>query len=246
MAERHQLQRDDAIPLYHQIYLALRDRILTGQLAFGAALPTEHELAADYAVSRITARRALDDLAAHRLVERRRRTGTRVVYSAPVPPIEANIDYAIEALIAFGRATTVELLGSRMEPPPPEVARLLALPHGIAVLWARRIRHLDGAPIGVVDSYVAPSFAAGITDEGLASTPLLELLRNAGYPAAGGSQTVAAISADPSLAALLQTEPRAAVIRIERVVASSDGTPMVFTSAQYRGDRYRLTIDLHG
>lgn len=242
----HRLQRSDAIPLYHQIYLALRDQILTGQLGSGAAVPTEHELAGHYGVSRITARRALDELAVHRLVERRRRTGTRVIFRAPAAPIEANIDHAVDALITFGRATTVELLTSTMRPAPPEVARLLRLSPSSDVLCSRRIRYVDGEPLGVVDSYVAPAFTAGVTDERLASTPLLEVLRDAGHTVGGGSQTVSAISADPSFTALMKTEPRAAVIRIERVVTLADGTPMLFTIAQYRGDRYRLTIDLHG
>lgn len=242
----HKLQRKNAIPLYHQIYLALRDLILSGQLGLGAAVPTEYELADHYGVSRITARRALDELAAHGLVERRRRTGTRVIVSAPAALIEADINHAVDALITFGRATTVKLLASTMQPAPPEAARLLRLVPGSAILCSRRVRYVDGEPLGVVDSYVAPPFTAGVTDERLASTPLLQLLRDAGHIVGGGSQTVSAISADPAFAALLKTEPRAAIIRIERVVTRADGTPMLFTIAQYRGDRYRLAIDLHG
>jgi len=46
-----------------QVYLILRDRILSGAIAFGAKLPTENELAEVHGVSRVTIRRALGELA---------------------------------------------------------------------------------------------------------------------------------------------------------------------------------------
>ena len=50
-----------------QVYLILRDRILSGFFAFGAKLPTENELAEYYGVSRVTVRRALGELDARAL-----------------------------------------------------------------------------------------------------------------------------------------------------------------------------------
>ncbi|MFY9694497.1 MAG: winged helix-turn-helix domain-containing protein [Xanthobacteraceae bacterium] len=55
-----------------QVYLVLRDRILSGAVAFGTKLPTEHELAAVHDVSRVTLRRALGELARERLIDRLR------------------------------------------------------------------------------------------------------------------------------------------------------------------------------
>src|SRR3546814_584679 len=101
--------RGDAVPLYHQIFLTLRDDIIAGRRAHGSLMPTEHELIATMVVSRITARRALDELAEHGFVERRRRTGTRVIYRAPTAPIEANLEQTLESLLAFGRNTQVRV-----------------------------------------------------------------------------------------------------------------------------------------
>ncbi|MGH8137117.1 MAG: hypothetical protein ACREVV_02815 [Steroidobacteraceae bacterium] len=52
------LDRSAAIPLYHQIFLQVRDEILSGQRPFGSPVATEMELSHIYSVSRITARRA--------------------------------------------------------------------------------------------------------------------------------------------------------------------------------------------
>jgi hypothetical protein len=50
------------VPLYHQLYSVLRGAILDGTIAYDAQMPTEQQLAATFDVSRITAKRAMDDL----------------------------------------------------------------------------------------------------------------------------------------------------------------------------------------
>jgi GntR family transcriptional regulator len=104
------VDRMQAVPLYHQIFLQLREEITSGERAFGSRMPTEQELSASFGVSRITARRALDELAENHLVERKRRVGTHVIFRSPATPIQGNIDQALESLLNFGRATQVKLL----------------------------------------------------------------------------------------------------------------------------------------
>ena len=65
-------------PLYHQIYLVLRDKIVDGVFGANDIVPGEQEVVRQFGVSRITAKRALDELAASGLVVRERGRGTRV------------------------------------------------------------------------------------------------------------------------------------------------------------------------
>ncbi len=246
MVSLGQMVRSGGIPLYQQIYLGLRDEILSGQRGYGSMLPTEHDLIAHYGISRITARRALDELADNALVERRRRTGTRVIFQAPKAPIEADIDQAVESLIAFGRRTRVEVVSFTREPAAADTASVLDLTVDAMVVRALRVRYLEKAPLGAIESFVPERFAAGLTGPALTTAPLLELLRNAGNPIGGGTQRISAVAADPALASLLQVEPRAPIIRIDRVVRRPDGTALLMTTARYRGDRYHLAVDFHG
>ena len=240
------VRRANAVPLYHQIFLALRDDILQGRLPFGASIPTEHELAARYGVSRITARRAVHELADSRLVERRRRIGTRVIYRTSTAPIETNVDQAIETLLAFGRKTPVHVLDLRTEPAPPGIANMLERPVAAPLLRARRIRQLDGAPLGLVTSWLPADLGVELSRKALAARPILDLLKRRGLEIGGGRQTISAQNATPELAALLDIEPWAAVLRIERVIIGVDQRPILLTSADYRADRYRISLDLHG
>ena len=75
-----QVSKSSPTPLYHQLYSLLKARILDGTLALGLRLPPEEQLADLFKVSRITAKRAMDDLATEELVERRRGRGTHVIY----------------------------------------------------------------------------------------------------------------------------------------------------------------------
>ena len=238
-------ERRDAIPLYHQIFLTLRDEIMSGARAYGAVVPTEHELGETYGVSRITARRALDELAQHKLVERRRRLGTRVIFQSPTKPIEANIEQAVESLLAFGRDTRVTVVEIVEEAADRAVADALQLEVGTRIVRAVRIRELDGEPLGQVVSFVPAELKHLVTRRNLTRTPMLALLRNDGHPIAGGRQTISALVADPSLAAVLGIDVRSPVLRIDRMISDSKGMPLLLTIAHYRADRYRISLDLH-
>ncbi len=238
------LDRSAAVPLYHQIFLQLRDEILSGQRSYGSPVATEKELAEACAVSRITARRALAELAQHNFVARKRRVGTTVIYRPPVQPIEANMDQAVDSLLDFGRMTKVRVLTLKSEPASPWVAETMHLKPAERVLRAVRLRYLDDEPLGYVISYVPEALATHITREGLSKHPILRLIRNAGYRLGQATQIVAAVVADPVLCRSLGVEPRSAILRVTRSVFDPAGRPLLLTVAHYRSDRYQLRLDL--
>ncbi len=238
------IDRDDATPLYHQLFLQLRDDILQGRRRHGTSVPTEAELTATHSVSRVTARRALDELSRSGLVERRRRIGTRVIFKTPMEPLEANIGQAVESLVAFGRKTTVRVIDVGEDPAEGAVAAALELAEGSPVVHAQRLRSLEGQPLGKVSSWMPAEIAAHVPLAGLATTPILALLQESGLAIGSARQTIGADIADARLAEILDIPPRNAVLWIERIVCDMAGRPILFTRATYRADRYRITLDL--
>ena len=135
------VDRDAPIPLYHQIYLQLRDEILSGQRPYDSILPTERDMTELFGVSRITARRVLNELAQNNFVERKRRLGTRVVFKSPAKPIEGN-QPSSGSLMALGHGTSVNVMEVSKEPPPPMIADTLKLAKDEMVVRAIRVRCL--------------------------------------------------------------------------------------------------------
>lgn len=234
-----------AVPLYHRIFLQLRDQILRGERAYGTALPTEHELAGEKGVSRITARRALDELAQAGLVSRRRRFGTHVTHRGRPASIEANLEQALDTLIDFGRNTQVRVLSIETVAASAEVARALEIAPGTPVVEAVRMRDRGGEPLGRVTSHAIRALGAVLTRDGLVRRPLLSLVQEHGHAIGSGSETIGARLADDAIAAALAIEWHSPLLTIERVVRGTDGAPLLRTFAEYRADRYRIALALN-
>ncbi len=238
------LDRDAAVPLYHQIYLQLRDEIVGGMRAYGSLVPTEQELAESFAVSRITARRALDELAADAFVARKRRVGTTVIYRSPTKPIEANIAQAVNSLVTFGRATKARVVEIVREPAQAPVAAMLGVPTDAMLVRAVRIRSLGKERLGYIVSYVPERLGFAVTKRRLESEPLLSVLQDAGCTVASAKQMIAAMTAGPVIAQALSIDPIAPILRVTRTFLDQSGQPVLMTQAHYRADRYQIRLDL--
>ncbi len=243
--EGSSIDRDLAVPLYHQIFLQLRDEITSGQRPYGALAPTEQDLAETLGVSRITARRALDELAQHKLVERRRRIGTRVIFQSPTKPIEANMDQALESLATFGRNTQIRVMDVVEEPARSPVAESLALEPGTPVVRAVRIRWLDDEPLGQTVSYTPARLDLQITPERLAGASMLQMLEDKGVRIGKVARTISAALADPVMAQTLQVDARSPILRITSKLYDTDGQPVLLILAHYRADRYQISLELN-
>ena len=237
------IDRDAAVPLYHQIYLQLRDEILNGQRPIGSSLPTEQELSDIYSVSRITARRVLTELAQQHFVERKRRLGTRVIFQSPAKPMEASIDQALDSLLAFGRRTTVSVIEVATQAPSATVASALKISMTEQVVRAGRMRSMDGEPLGYIVSYVPAALGDVITAKMLAKAPILKVLEEAGHKAVQAEQTISAMQADAVLSEALNIESRSALLRITRTTYDQQHTPFLLTFAHYRADKFTIRLD---
>lgn len=231
------------LPLYHRLYLLLRQRILAGEWPEAEPLPGEHELAAAHRVSRITVRRALERLEAEGLVARRRGAGT----FARRPEVEKrrdNLRGLLENLLAMGLRTQVRLHEFDYRPAPPDIAAALELPAGSLVQRTVRVRLVKGVPFSHLTTWVPEDIGRRFSAEDLASRPLLALLEEAGVPAARAEQTISARLADADVAALLGIEPGSPLLWTRRQVREASGRVIEWIEALYRPELYEYQISL--
>jgi GntR family transcriptional regulator len=227
-----------------QVYMVLRDRILSGAVGFGARLPTENELAEFHGVSRVTVRRALGELARERLIERRRSAGTRVIYRPSPAPMTADITGVLANLADMGRRTAVKLLSFDYVPAEGAVAQALGVGADQLLQRAVRVRAVDGVPFSYLTTHVPESVSVTFTKQELAARPLLELLERAGVKAEHARQRISAGLATPDVAEALGVRTGSPLIELVRVVYDQAGRGVEHLHALYRPDRYALEIDL--
>jgi GntR family histidine utilization transcriptional repressor len=122
----------------------------------GAVIPTEAALAAEYGVARATVARALGDLAAAGLVERRRRAGTRVA-AVPVRRAVLAIPVIRREVEARGQAHGHRLLTRIEAAPPVAVAAAMGLPTAVLALYLETLHLADGRPFAHEARWINPA-----------------------------------------------------------------------------------------
>jgi GntR family transcriptional regulator len=233
-------------PLYHTTYLVLRSKIIDGILPPDAPMPPEIELARQFGVSRITMRRALDELRIEGLIVRRAGRGTFVA-PAPVDPpgvVERIESDLIENLVALGLKSKVRVLEFGYLVPPLSIARMLEISPGLVAQRAVRVRSYQGKPFAYLTTYIPEEFGRSFTRIELANNLLLALLERAGAKAHSAEQTISATAADPETAAAIETSVGEPLLAITRLVRDQANRPVQYLRALYRPDlyRYRMTM----
>lgn len=244
LLHRPMIDPSSRVPLYHQILVLLRNQVFSGELPAGTLLPGEQELAAQFGVSRITAKRALNELADAGLVVRERGRGTRVAQVVAAPIVKTSVEGWLENISLMGAATDVDVLEFEYVPAPPEVAEALLVPAGAPVQRTVRVRLLEGEPMSYLVTYVPEDIGRSFDREELGHFPLLTLLERHGVMVADARQSVSAALADPDVARALTIHAGSPLIDVRRVVRDVKDRPVEFIRVLYRPDKYRFEMNL--
>ncbi|KCZ89527.1 GntR family transcriptional regulator [Hyphomonas johnsonii] len=226
-------------PLYQQIYALLRQKIEGGEVSFNARLPAEQALARSLGVSRITIKRAMNELASSGFVTRYRGKGTIVSYSATIPTVRGDYTSPMEHLHRLGFDTEISLKSIQVIEVDEEMARELFVPLGTMVQQVERVRHLENAPFSYIVNHTPMDIAARIDETELAWRPFATLLAEAGSPVVSAEQTILARSAEGPMAKELMLAEGAPVLTIRRVLRDENLRAIQYTIANYRPDRYQ-------
>ena len=230
-----------------QVYLGLRDRIASGIYDTPGSLPGEQTLAAEFAVSRVTLRRALAALESDGLIERRRGAGTFLTPSGRPQPVVTDLSDVMSHLAAMGRATRVCLLACSLETPSASVQQALRLEDGECVSRSIRMRFIDDLAFSYLVACVPERIARTFTERELDEKPLLTLIERAGARVARAEQEISAVAAGAEIAHLLDVEPGAPLLALTRVTFDAEGRGLEHLRALYHPQRYSFRMDLqHG
>lgn len=230
-------------PLYAQVEQALVAR-LGVDLHPGDRLPTEDELIDEFDVSRITIRRAIQNLVARDLIVTRRGQGSFVTTPSFRQPLNALTGF-VEDMDAHGlhsraRVMTVEEI---VAPPGPRAA--LELPLGSKVTHIERVRLAAGHPVSFDDTYLPLDLGRLVAQDDLENEQIFTLLEERhGTPLLEAAYALQASTADAKIAGALQIAEGSAVFRIERTSLTTGQRPVDYEVLHYRGDAITFTTRL--
>jgi GntR family transcriptional regulator len=207
----------------------------------GQSLPIEPELEKRFGVSRVTVRRALEELESDGLIIRKQGRGTFVR--------EPKIAQELTRLISWGetiRQSGLEpqTVSSEMElvEPTQDMCATLGITSGTKLVRIRRLRYASGEPICIMTNYLPQGLIPGLEDSGLIQDSIYESMAHHNLKPVRAFDKVEARMATTWEAGQLQVPADFPLLEVTRLVYDASGKPLYLAVITNRSDKYVYTV----
>ncbi len=236
------VDKQSAIPYYHQVKEAVKALIANGELKPGDMLSSEFSLSDQLGVSRLVVHRAYRELVTEGLLIRKRAKGTFVS-----PPIKRS--YTVvgpllsmsENLAKDGLEPTNKILLQEVIPTNQEIRNELRLSESTKAIHLRNLRLVKKLPFAIEDMYFSFERFPALAELNLNNTSIYAVLEKK-YDAhpQEALDLITAGSATKEEASLLGLNKGAPVMRVKRVSTDRHGLPVEFSKVVFHADRYQF------
>jgi GntR family histidine utilization transcriptional repressor len=222
---------------YLQVKRYVLEQIGAGTLKAGERVPSENALVRALSVSRMTANRALRELASDGVLLRVAGVGTFVAEPrVHAHPLE--VRNIADEIRARGHEHRVRIVSLESVAAPREIAERFELTAGAPLDYSLLTHYADAVPLQVEERYVNPQAAPGyLANDFMRITPHEFLIRVA--PLQRAEHTVRALLADRRIRRLLKLEEAEACLLIVRRTFSR-GRVASLAHLYHPGSRYEL------
>ncbi|HUI63164.1 MAG TPA: histidine utilization repressor [Steroidobacteraceae bacterium] len=231
-------QPSQATARYLQVKQFILARIAGGTLRAGERVPSENELVRELDVARMTANRALRELAADGVLVRVAGVGTFVaeqrVHSHPL-----EVRSIADEIRARGHEYESRVISAESVSASREVAERCGVAPGARLDHSLLIHFEGGVPLQVEDRYVNPTVVPGYLRNDFTHITPHEFLMHAA-PLQRAEHTVRAIIPDSRIRRLLKLDPQDACLLIRRRTWAG-GRIATIADLYHPGSRYELT-----
>lgn len=228
--------------LYVKLRKRIEEGIAKGVLTADNPLPPEREIAALTGLSRVTVRKAMQELVDKGAIVQRQGAGSFVVERKPrVEQSLSRLTSFTEDMARRGLTTSAHWLHRGVFMPSPEESVALALSAGDSVARIARMRLADDRPMAIERASLPTDILPNPLE---VETSLYEVLEANGNRPVRALQKISAINLSERDANLLGIETGAAGLRIERTSYVASGRAVEFTRSIYRGDAYDFVAEL--
>lgn len=233
---------DSRSPKYARIADSMRQRIARAAWPRGTRLPANEALAAEFGVSRVTIRQAVDILVREGLLEARQGSGTYVT-ETPSQDRWLRVETSLAALATIYRDTSPEILTIAESSAAPRLTPADGTP-AARYVYMRRVHSRAGEPYCVIGIYLDEAVFQRCPERFRAEV-VIPILAGLSRPRiARARQTFTIGVADLDVAQQLGIPLSAPVGEVRRVFTDEDGRVIYLGEVTYRGDFVRIEMDL--
>lgn len=146
------LKDSSQIPLYSQLKQAIKEDIRNDKYKIGEQLPTEMELCEEFNVSRVTVRRAIQELVQEKVLYRKQGKGT-FVSEAKIKRELVSLGGFSDVAIQSGQEPSSQILKNRVRKAGQQLAELFNIDSDSEILELKRILSINNKPLIIEKSY---------------------------------------------------------------------------------------------
>lgn len=228
----------DVGPLYAKVKRYIMGRILTGELGVNARVPSEHELVRDFAVSRMTANRALKELTEEGYLVRMAGVGTFVAdFKARGQLLE--VRNIADEVRARGHDYSLTIIANDRVIPPQDISRHLAVDDKTKIFRTLAVHAENNLPIQFEERYVSPYTVPNYGQADFGRTTPGEFLLTT-VPLQEVQHTVRACMPSRLIGKSLHMEEGEPCLLVERLTWS-DSRPVTYVKLYHPGTRFELS-----
>jgi GntR family transcriptional regulator len=236
------IDKQSAVPYYHQVKVAVKALIANGDLKPGDMLSSEFSLSEQIGISRLVVHRAYRELVTEGLLIRKRAKGTFVS-----PPNKRSYTVVgplfsmTENLVKDGLEPSNKVLLQEVIPASQEVRHEIRLPEGARVIHLRTLRMAKQLPFAIEEMYFPFDRFPSLADLDLNNRSIyttLDTIYNA-HPQEA-LDIITAGSASHEEAVLLGVNKGAPVMRVKRVSTDIQGLPIEYSQVVFHAERYQF------
>lgn len=245
LLENTTLDKNIPIPLYYQLKTILLEYIKEHHTDIETPIPPEVDISEHFDISRPTVRQAINALVVEGYLYRIKAKGTFISKPKIKQDFLLVLDSFNNEMRKKGMTPSTKILNIEVISSDENVSKALKLPLGSKVIQLSRVRFANNEPIVFVVTYLPFDKCPSIMTKNLEIESMYEILeKECGLLISGASRSLESILAGKFEAKLLQIEEGDPIQFFESIAYLSDGTPIEFSLAKYRGDRNKFTFEL--
>jgi GntR family transcriptional regulator len=239
------ISRDNPIPLHYQLKEILQEMIENEDLKPGQSIPPEREICEIQGVSRMTVNKAIMSLVNEGLIYREQGKGTFVSIEKVNQEI-SRLKGFTEQMSENGVVSKTKILSFKIIEATKQHKFELKMPEGEKeIIEIKRLRFSDEQPVAIETAWIPYYLFNGMTREVIEDKSLYSIMREKyGYHPYKAKQTIEPIMLNEYESKLLNQENRALALIFRRTTYLENETPIEYTKAIYRSDKYKYEIIL--